>query len=266
VTTVLAVEPGDHIGTSFASDSQFAGTTITFADQAVAASAQVMIFPGDPDPDDLVAFQQHLSDQSRTVGAAARRGQVQVCDSGQVQMAPGRFDPVYLHQTYAAATRRAVAEGYQGLWVSVDMSWATGVDPDALVQFEADASDLFTSRELTAVCQYDRRIFPEAQVTAACRAHPAGPEDEPLLRHERLDNGRTLRLSGDADLSNSAAFAALMRKLRPGETLDITAMTFLDVRSLSTIVQATAQIPGLAIKASPAHTRLLDLIRAGYPI
>lgn len=258
---MLAVQPGDHISATFASASQFAETTIAFAGQALAASALVMIFPGDPDRDDLGAFRRRLGDRDAVMAAAAASGQVRIADSRQVQLAPGRFDPAHLREAYAAAAREAVRSGFRGLWVSVDMSWASAVDPDALTEFEAESATLFTSGDLTAVCLYDTRVFGEKQVAAACRAHPAGCDDRSPLRHRRLHNGRTLQLSGETDLANSAAFAALTRTLRPGDTLDITAMTFLDVRALAAIARGHTE--GLTIRASRAQVELLDLIRAG---
>jgi hypothetical protein len=143
------------------------------------------------------------------------------------------------------------------------MTWAAGVEPDALTGFEAESAVLFTSRELTAVCQYDTRVFSRERVTAACQAHPAGLRDRSPLRHERLHGDRTLRLSGEVDLANSAAFAALTRTLRPGDTLDITDMTFLDVHALTAIVHGHAEIGALTVRAGPDQAALLDLIRAG---
>ncbi|MEU4425059.1 MEDS domain-containing protein [Actinoplanes sp. NPDC024001] len=260
---MLTVQPGDHIGATFLAPAQFADATVTFAEQALAASAQVMVFPGDPYRDRLDEFRRHLCRRSRTVAAAVADGRVRLADSRAVQLAPGRFDPDHLHRAYAGATRQAVADGFSGLWVSVDMSWAARVDLEALVDFEAGAAGLFTSRELTAICHYDSRIFSEQQVAAACQAHPAGLQDRSPLRHRRLHDGRTLSLSGEADLANSAAFAALARELRPGDTLDITAMTFLDVRALATIVRVHTATAGVRIRAGRSQSRLLDLIRAG---
>jgi hypothetical protein len=258
---MLAVQPGDHISAAFTSPADFARRTIRFAEQAIAASAQVMIFPGPEHRDDLPAFQRFLAGRSRVIRSVAS-GQLQVLDSRQVQLAPGRLDRDHLNTAYAAATGQAVAAGFSGLWVSVDMSWAAGAAPDELVGFEAEAFPLFTSRELTAVCHYDTRVFPPAQVTAACQAHPAGPGSRAPLRHQRLHGDRTLRLTGEADLANTAAFAALIRGLRPGDTLDISHMTFLDVRALCTIVREHDALGDLALCTSHSQDELLELVRA----
>ncbi|MEU4564310.1 MEDS domain-containing protein [Actinoplanes sp. NPDC023936] len=260
---MLAIQPGDHVGAPFTLPSQFATTTVTVAERALSHQAQMMIFPGDPHRDGLDGFQRGLGRRSPAIAAALTTGQVRVGDSRRVHLAPGRFDREHLEEAYTAATRRALADGYSGLWVSIDMSWARDVAPDALVSFEESASELFTTGQLTAVCHYDTQIFPAGQVTAACAAHPAGLEHEAPLRHRRSPDGRTLRLSGEADLSNAAAFAALTRTLRPGDVLDITEMTFLDVRALATIVRAYRDTAGLSVRAGRTHAGLLDLVGIG---
>lgn len=116
-------------------------------------------------------------------------------------------------------------------------------------------------RELTAVCQYDTRVFDRRWVAAACQAHPAGPASPSPLRHRLQDDGRTLAFSGEADLANAGAFAAMLRRLRPGGTLDITGMTFLDARALAEIARTARENAGLRIRAGRTHLHLLDLIR-----
>lgn len=259
---MLAVQTGDHIGTTFASPAQFVETTVAFTEQAIRAAGHVMIFPGDPHRDDPAGFRRHLGDHSPAISAAAARGQVHVGDSRQVQLAPGRFDPGYLHQAYAAATAQAVAAGYRGLWVSVDMSWAVEVEPAGLTAFEAGAFPLFTGRDLTALCQYDQRVFPAATASAACAAHPAALDSSRPLRHRRPADG-ALVLAGETDLSNHTAFTALLDSLRPGDTLDITAMTFIGVRGLAAIIEARRRLPELTLRANTSHDTLLELVHAG---
>jgi len=255
---MLAIRPGDHIGTTFASPAQFAATTVAFTEQAIGAGALIMIFPGDPDRQDTAGYGHHLGERSSAVAAAAARGQVQIGDSHQVQLAPGHFDPDYLRQAYAAATARALTAGYRGLWVSVDMSWAAAVDPAALTAFEAAAFSLFTSGDLTAICQYDEHAFPPATASAACAAHPAALDSPRPLRHRRA--GDTLVLSGETDLTNRTAFATLLGSLRPGDTLDITGMTFVDVRGLVAITDRRTRLPDLTVRATHVHSQMMAFI------
>ncbi|MEV0720202.1 MEDS domain-containing protein [Asanoa sp. NPDC050611] len=254
----MAVRPGDHLGAAFDTQEAFVVDAVAFAEQGVAAGGQVMVFPGDPYRDDLSGFLEHLRERSPSLAAADRSGQFRVADSRQVQLAPGRFDPGYLRRLYTAAAGDAVEAGYQGLWVSIDMIWARDADPAALTAFEAAAFPLFVGGRLTAVCHYDRRVFAPAVVAATRSAHPAAPDSREPLRHQRLDDGRTLRVWGDSDMDNELAFDALLGSLRPGDTLDISRMSFIDARGAAAI----ARVPGLAVEANQRQARLLGMVRA----
>ncbi|XVV15483.1 MEDS domain-containing protein [Actinoplanes sp. CA-131856] len=141
------------------------------------------------------------------------------------------------------------------------MSWAASADPGALAEFEAASSRLFSGGELTAVCQYDTRVFARPHVAAACRAHPANLAISSPLRHRSFDGDRVLVLSGETDVGNATAFAALLGRLRPGATLDITAMTFLDVRALAAVARTAADVDGLTLRATATQEATLNLIR-----
>ncbi|MEV4346982.1 MEDS domain-containing protein [Actinoplanes sp. NPDC049596] len=259
MTAAACLRPGDHVGAAFDSADAFTETTIAVAERAIAASARMLIFPGGAGRDDPAGYRRLCDRRSPVVAAAG--DQIGLGDSRQVQWAPGRLDPEHLTQAYTAATRQAVADGFTGLWVSVDMTWAAGADPDALIAFEADSSALFTAGELTAVCQYDTRVFARPHVTAAGQAHPAGLANRSPLRHRLTEEGRTMALSGEVDLANTTAFAALLRRLRPGHTLDLTATTFLDLRALAAIARRQTELIDLKVRTTPSQCGLLDLIR-----
>ena len=257
---MLALRGGDHVGASFGSAGQFADRTVDFAEQGIAAGAQVTVFPGDPGRDTLPGFRDALARRSAVIARAVIEGRVRVADSREVLLAPGRFDPDHLHAVYTAATDEAVSAGYRGLWVSVDMTWAAGADPDALVAFEAGAFPLFSAGRLTAMCLYDRSVFPAARVARACQAHPAAPTSVRPLRH-RGDDAGTLVLSGETDTDNHAAFLALLGSVRSGGRLDISGMSFLDVRAMVAVAERRG--PALTVTATPRQHHLLDLMDSG---
>lgn len=246
------IQAGDHFGAAFATSEQFAAATAGFAAQALAQQAKVIIFPGAR----TAAVAATITDSLGLAGAV-ESGQISFADSNSVQLAHGSFDAAYLHQVYSAATGQAVAAGYSGLWVSVDMSWAKPdvVEPGQLTVFEAGAYPLFDSGQLTAMCHYDTALFPAGQIREACAAHPAGPTAN--LRHHR-DTGR-LTLRGETDLTNHTAFATLVAKLGAGTVIDLTAMSFLDVAAAVALLDAAAADPSLTIAVTRWQHRLLSL-------
>ena len=250
---------GDHVATSFHDEDGFAARTLTFAQCGLRAEARVMVFPA---ADRMAAVDAYLTGADENLAGARSDGRLQVLDPGQVQLAGGSFDAGRLRRAYAGATRQAVDDGFSGLWVSVDMSWASPdmVDNDALVRFEAAANALFGSGRLTAICQYDERVFPSEDITRAGRAHAHNAHGA-TFRHHSTDDVTFLAAFGEADLSNRAAWAAVVESIaRRDAVVDITAMTFLDVGALTALGLAAQRRRWLTLIATPAQARLLRLV------
>jgi len=255
---VLAIQAGDHIGVSFAANTSFAVATAFFTHHALDAGGQVIVFPGELTSDST----EQLNAGNLRLRQASRTGQLSFGDSRAVQLATGRFDPGHLHEIYAAAIIQALDAGYTGLWVSVDMSWARpGIaEPQALTRFEAESHPLFRARTLTAICQYDTRIFPPDVARDACAAHPASLRAATMRCRYR---DRTLLLSGDTDLTNRIAFETIIGTVADGDTIDLTGMAFLDASAAASLARAAHANPRLRLVVDPGQRDLLTL--AGVP-
>jgi hypothetical protein len=255
---VQRIQAGDHVAAAFHDDAGFAAATLSFVREGLRGSARVLVFPK---PVQLEEVRGLLSQADSEIAGGAASGTVEVFDSREVQLAPGGFDPTHLHNTYAAATRQAALDGFRGLWVSVDMTWADPgvVDTDALVRFETEANSLFASGQLTAVCLYDRRRFSATDVQRAGQAHPCSPGGA-TFRYRLSQDMRYLACAGEADLSNLAAWAAVVDSLATTDpVLDISAMTFLDVPAMAAIGRAALRRDQFTVVATPSGAEFLRL-------
>jgi hypothetical protein len=107
---------------------------------------------------------------------------------------------------------------------------------------------LFAGGGIAAVCLHDRRSFPAEVIEDACTAHPITP-DRAWLRFTRTDVPAGLRVSGEADLTNSGAFRALLAPLGGlgfDITIDATGLRFADVEAASALAGAAAARSGLS--------------------
>lgn len=263
---MLALTAGDHAATPFDSMREFIDNTVAFAHRALDHDAQVMVFPA---ARQLTTAQRIVADSTAALWRAVGDGQVQFTDPHAVQLSTGGFDPVRLSEGYAAATAAAVANGYSGLWVSVDMSWALPpvVATDELIAFEAGAvlfglpfAGLFSSGRLTALCQYPTFAYSPADIRAACRAHPA-ERNGVRVRHEFTEDGRLLRLRGETDLTNDAAFAVLV-DVMDGGVVDVTGMRFIDVAGLVCLARATRRRSRTHIVCTATQAHYLETVGA----
>lgn len=78
-----------------------------------------------------------------------------------------------LLRAWRAATEEALREGFSGLRVVVEMTWALAARVEELAEYEEQAAQLFSTAPIHALCQYNRTRFPEATLRRAATAvHP----------------------------------------------------------------------------------------------
>ena len=259
MTTTAELQLGDHVCLPFGTDEQLESHISDFTAVGLTDRQQVMIFTQAVTLADMAGW---LRRQDRAFAAALETGQLQVHCPDDVHLSGGYFDQHRMMAIFAQATDQAYAEGYHGLRVTVDMTWALRDVPgvEQLFDFEAAANRLFTDRRLIGVCAYDRRRFDTASVERACAAHPITPGLSMLRCAELPDPG--LALEGEADIANRNALAALLGCLPDADaTLDLTGLTFADAASLGLLAQlATTRTHRTTVCCTPRMARLLRLI------
>lgn len=265
---------GDHVCWTFDHDDERLACMAAVVDGVVRRNEKVLYLTESLLPTALLAG---LEARGAPASGAAGRGQLVIGYARDTYLPGGRFDPDATIRTFERQISRALDEGWAGLRVIGDMAWASRAEvrPDHLSRFEAAASELFTSRSAMAVCQYDQRIFSAAELRWASAAHPARAEVAagvvwaPLLRIERTRRG--LRLAGEADMSNRAVLAGVLRTLveehrragRPA-VIDLNGLAFADAAAAGLLLRAAAELPqGVRVAGChPTVARMLQLLGA----
>jgi anti-anti-sigma regulatory factor len=257
--TAADLQLGDHVCLPFDTDEQAQTHILAFTRAGLAGRQQVMVFTQTVAAGDMVAW---LRQQDRAFAAALNTGQLQVHRPDDVHLAGGHFDPQRMTATFSQVTAQAQSDGYRGLRVTVDMSWALRPvsGTEQLFDFEATANQLFVEGRLAAVCAYDRRRFEPAAIRRACAAHPITPGGS-VLRFSRLQTPG-LRLHGEVDFTNRHAVAGLLASLPDADaTLDITGLTFIDASAMGLLGRAAAaRRYRTTLRCSPVTARLLRLL------
>ncbi|MGW0709884.1 MEDS domain-containing protein [Streptomyces sp. NPDC002643] len=205
--------------------------------------------PDDLSDDEVVALLDRGSGQ---VAAAQAEGQFAVRRNTEVYVPDGRFREERTIDTYRSEVERAHDEGWSGLSVTADMSWAPRMNlgQDRLLDYEASVAPLFADPLFTAICWYDRRRFGDEMASGIAKAHPLRVMDR-LDSLEVVETPAGGRIAGTAELSTRAEFiealrAALDRRDDAGPrrlVLDLRDLCFMEAHCAWQLISLASSLP-----------------------
>ncbi|NMO22197.1 histidine kinase [Pyxidicoccus fallax] len=115
-----------------------------------------------------------MAAQGIDVESARASGALRFLTKRDAYLRSGEFDPeamiAFLGQTQDAA----LAEGFTGLRVTGEMTWALGPETgcERLIEYEALINRFFPGSRSLAICQYSRARFPADIIRDTLRTHP----------------------------------------------------------------------------------------------
>ena len=161
----------DHACLLFASTEEQARALAAFMQDAFARNERVVyILDQDADTGVLERLHRHGIDVSEQL----ERGALQVRSTDEVYLADGAFDPAAMLDRLREVERDAIADGWRGVRVAGEMTWATRGAPgsDRLLEYESKLNEVFPKLHASALCQYDARAFSPDILAGALRTHP----------------------------------------------------------------------------------------------
>jgi hypothetical protein len=106
---------------------------------------------------------------------ASAQGQLLLLTTKESYLQTTPFDPVSMIELLHRETDRAIDEGYTGLSVTADMTWALhhAVPPQALVAYERLVDSFLNHGTCRGLCRYDRWRFPSTLLEDIIPIHPS---------------------------------------------------------------------------------------------
>ncbi|MFI5908225.1 MEDS domain-containing protein [Dactylosporangium sp. NPDC051541] len=254
----------DHVCWGFDSPDEYRRVAERFLAEALADGARVL----------FVGAADQASALKRAAGFAA--GAADVHDVGFYGDG-GRFDPIAQVRAYARATEAALADGYTGLRVAVDVTSLVGTDAEraAFAAYEHLADAYMAGHPMSALCAYDRVQLGSAAVAELACMHPlARAGTTPMRLFASDEPGTTAVLAGEVDLASHPLLCTALDRipLRPVDgvvTLDARELTFIDHRSLLSLAARVRARGGaetrLVVAPGSGLPRLVALLPAAAP-
>ncbi len=119
-----------------------------------------------------------------TASIESRRVIIQSADA--VGLTTNHFSPNEAAAAWNSFAQTALAGGFKGLRLVVDMAWVfkSASSLAQLAEYEAQAERCFAAAPISALCHYNLRQFPEEMLLDALRTHPAVAVDGTI--HDNL--------------------------------------------------------------------------------
>src|SRR5687767_3109073 len=116
-----------------------------------------------------IAVEATLETYDARIRAGLDSGQLVVMGAQDSTLTYARFDPDLAVAAWREEVRSARGDGYAGMRVITDMSWAASdFEPvpsgDRLARYEAELNRITASGFVTVLCMYDRSLFTQAQL------------------------------------------------------------------------------------------------------
>ncbi|MDF9814275.1 MEDS domain-containing protein [Streptomyces sp. SPB162] len=260
---------GDHACLGFDSHRARWAVRAAFTETGLLRGERVILFVGPGTTPGAAAAR--LSDHGVPAAEALRDERLLVVNETPGYDPERGFDAETRAATWLDLTEDASVMGFSGLRAVGDMSWAMepGVDPEELIGYETGLTPLFADIGFTAICEYDRRLFPTELMDRVGASHPT----EILQSLDALHITRTgtiLHLAGNADLATREQFDTELRRSLggvgpPPRLIDLTALSFIDAHCATTLIHLAAALPPparLAVHCPATHARVLRLCGA----
>ncbi len=86
----------------------------------------------------------------------------------------GSFDPEWMFTFWAQATAQAMSQGFSALRLTGETEWVLRGAPglERWVEYESRLARMLAQHNCSALCQYNRRLFPPELVLDVIRTHP----------------------------------------------------------------------------------------------
>lgn len=162
---------GDHVCGIYYSEQEYRGQISSYITRGLALNEKVFYITHSHTAHQVMAM---LRAEGVDVDDALARGQLVFLTAAESYLQEGDFDPDRMIDVVGAAEKEALAEGYAGLRVTGEMTWALGGEAgtERLMEYEAKLNKFFPGSKAQAICQYDGRRFAPETLLEMLQNHP----------------------------------------------------------------------------------------------
>jgi len=163
--------PRDHFCSIYESPEEHYAVAIPFI-QIGLDRGEKCIYIAD---DGMVGDVRHAMQSGRIdVDAAIASGALVLATKEQTYLEHGSFHPDWMFTFWKEATQLALSEGFSALRATGETEWVLrgGRGLERWMEYESKLTHTLSENKCSALCQYNRRLFPPELILDVIRTHP----------------------------------------------------------------------------------------------
>lgn len=265
IESMDAARVGQHLCQVYDDEQGLHSAVCGFVRAGLAARDLVILVSGS----EAQAVGGYLEDDGMAAAEALDRGQIRV-----ITVAGGEHDArlgdVVRRLALVLDERSALGFAVARMAAEVDVLYGLET-PAEMVARERLGDELIVGHPMIGLCMYDRRCHDtdfllQAETEHVGQVVPAAEVyRDDILAIDHLDRDAGLRVSGQVDLSNRAAFASALaqaaRRAAGDVLVDLSATSYLDVGGLRLLAETAQSNPGRMVVLLDPATRIQQMLR-----
>jgi anti-anti-sigma factor len=249
VADLNSLAPGSHLCFFFADEAELNRAAAAFVGSGLDEGDQMLYLAGGRSAS---GARSSLTESGAATDDHLTSGQLVVRGFSEVYGSADNLDIAEIAGSLRAAAGQSRDDGFPGFRVAAEMEdLVQALGSLELVRlWERMCSRVQQEEGFSSVCQYSQRHFDDpAQMNLIAVEHTARAPTwvpQPLARFHAIKKPWGLRVAGELDASNRAAFGrALQARLaaRPRLRLDVRDLSFIDMGSLADLYESAAKLP-----------------------
>jgi len=169
--SVDSIRIGDHLCGLYQNRQQLWRMAISFIQKGLENGEKCLYVA---EESGLLEMQSALQQQGTSVQPYLAQGRLLLLTAEDTCLQSGVFSPEALIGALLRILQETIAEGYLGLRMAMEMSWALRWASSLawLAEYESKLNCYFSQHPVTTLCLYNQRRFPEEVLLDVLRTHP----------------------------------------------------------------------------------------------
>jgi two-component system sensor histidine kinase UhpB len=168
---LASLRQGDHVCRIYESKEEQLAAAVPFMKEGLARGERCLYVADDLSVEAIVGA---LAAAGVDVAHEREQGALVMPTKGDTYLQGGKFEPQAMIDFLGRAETQALTDGFSGLRVAGEMTWALGpeIGCERLIEFEALFNNFLANSRGMFLCQYNRSRFDAAVIHDVLRTHP----------------------------------------------------------------------------------------------